>query len=60
MHRGGLSESMATVTEIWTLEQLNDHVKRQCGFDDKDPDIMCDFVYQGFDSRIGWNTWMVR
>lgn len=60
-HRGGLSESMATVVEIEpTLEALTAHINAL--FQQMGPVVTPDMIVihpQGFDARIGWNTYLV-
>ena len=53
-HKGGLSESMRTVVEVDTREELEAHVRK------KFPDFR-ELIIEpyGFDDRIMWDTYIV-
>ncbi len=54
-HRGGFKESMETVIEINSLQELYDHVKKS--FSRYPTRIL--FHYQGHDPRNKWDTYTV-
>ena len=55
MHRGGLSESMETVTEVSSMKELICVVEKQ--FDAKVVDLNIEFY--GHDDRINWDSHIV-
>lgn len=55
-HRGGLSESMKTVVEVNTIEELKDHISSKIG--SKVLDIKIE--YYTYDDRIKWETYIVE
>ena len=56
-HRGLLAESMETVKEFQTLDELKEHIKLEwCGYDVV---TSIEFQHVGFDVRINWDTYNV-
>jgi hypothetical protein len=56
-HRGGLAESMATVVELNSKQEFVDHVSKLVrGIV---PEGTVSFSQYSFDSRIGWDTYLV-
>lgn len=54
LHRGSLKDSLETVKEVTSLDEVKEIVKLErftVG------DLHC--KYCGFDERIGWDTWLV-
>lgn len=56
-HRGSLSDSMKTLKEFKSLEELHRHIQSVWGMDIKVEDIS--FNYSCYDKRINWNTYYV-
>ncbi len=59
-HRGALNDAMETLFEFETRAQLLAHCRQllsRNGFQFSDPHMH--FFYQGFDGRIGWNTYLI-
>ena len=57
-HRGHLDESMATVQEVASLADLNEHLNKSFdGFPWKVEAIK--FEHLGLDERTGWDTYAV-
>lgn len=55
-HKGGLAESMATVFEPLSYEDLLGHIKALFGNDNIDPEtIVCKLYSDVPDTRIGWD-----
>lgn len=54
-HRGGLAESMQTVVELNTEDEFMVHMLKRTG--PKGGGIS--FTHQGYDNRIGWDTYNV-
>jgi hypothetical protein len=56
-HRGGLAESLATVFNFETKEDLLTEINERMGTHFCHDDIA--FLHQGKDERIGWDTYLV-
>lgn len=54
-HRGGLDESMATVQEIKSMQQLRAYLKTQYSV----PIVDMKIEYACFDPRLNWETYYV-
>lgn len=57
-HTGGLKESMATMIEVKNLQELKDAVNGKWQQFNRSVEKLR-FDHYGFDSRIGWNTYLV-
>ena len=57
-HRGSLDESMKTVKEFYTIEELKQHLNKSCNKFGKSVKTI-KFMYAGFDERINWHTFYV-
>lgn len=57
-HKGGLSESMETVQEFDSIEQIKQHLNL---FYNQFGELVVEvkFQYAMFDNRIGWDTYYV-
>lgn len=53
--RGSLDESMQDIREFEEVEGLVEHLTQIYG----NPTRSLKWIYQGFDTRIGWNTWLI-
>lgn len=59
-HKGTLEESLKTVTEVSSLEELKKIISEYHTFTEDIPDVeSLRFDKHVFDSRIGWNTYYV-
>jgi hypothetical protein len=56
-HRGVLAESLATVFNVNTTDELVDEINERMGTHFTPQDVM--LVHQGMDERIGWDTYLV-
>jgi hypothetical protein len=61
-HRGSLADSMDTVREFNTLDELQQYLSDEWkhsykGIDKKVEEIKIEYI--GYDKRINWNTWHV-
>lgn len=56
-HRGGLAESLATVFEIETKEDLIREINERLDGHFRPSEVQ--FIHQGKDERIGWDTYLV-
>lgn len=56
-HRGGLAESLATVFEFETKEELVKNINDRMGMHFRPSEI--GFSHQGMDDRCGWDTYLV-
>lgn len=60
-HRGSLVESLKTVKQIpATKEALADHINMVMDFPVKFGPGSITIIPQGFDDRIGWNTFLIN
>ena len=57
-HRGSLDESMKTVKEFYTIEELKKHLDKPYKKLGKRV-VEIKFTHVGFDDRIGWDTYYV-
>ena len=57
LHRGSLEESMKTVVEIKSPDELRKVIQDNTPWLKGEPII--DFVYAGWDQRVGWDTFYV-
>lgn len=58
-HRGSLDESMKTVIEINSIQELKDHLNEYFSqFKESVEEIQ--FDYLGMDNRVGWVSYCVR
>lgn len=57
-HRGGLSESMKTVIEVNSEQEIIDHLNKYWNDVGKSVEKI-KFEYACYDNRIGWDTWYV-
>lgn len=57
-HRGALEDSMKTVVEVKSLDELTKLVAEAYELFDKSKDTI-NVEFYGYDDRIGWNTHMV-
>jgi len=53
-HRGSLEESMKTIIEVNSLDDLKKKLSEEYG----ETNLTCDFYC--FDKRINWDTYMIR
>ena len=58
-HRGGLEESMATVVELNSKKEFCDYVGKLARRIVPLEECTLSFREYGFDSRIGWDTYLV-
>lgn len=54
-HKGGLEESMATVQEFETKEELLEYLDKRWAFMVED----ISFKHMGYDDRVDWDTYYV-
>lgn len=57
-HKGGLSESMQTVVEITSIQELAEHIGKVYNLNEGEIENI-KFQNCGFDGRTGWNTYYV-
>jgi len=57
-HRGSLADSMETVREVYTVEEIMRHLNEYFNLFGRTV-IEIKFSHQGLDDRIGWDTWLV-
>lgn len=60
-HRGGLSDSMATVQQFQTKAELIDYLQQDLYqfFPGKYDVSKIEIKYYGYDQRIGWDSYIV-
>lgn len=57
-HRGGLDESMKTVQEVVSVQEIKNHLNRKFKSFGKEVEEV-KFEYAGFDERVDWDTYYV-
>ena len=57
-HTGSLSDSMKTVKEFTSIEQIKEHLNKFYNHNGKFVEEI-KFVYLGWDNRVNWDTYYV-